>query len=252
MFLLTRRDALAGLASAAARTSAPAPVVVFDAFALFDPSNVEKVADAIVPGRGEELAQAWRRKHFEYAWWSALAGNFESFDTLGRKALLTTVQVLGLRLDEGDVDLLFGTLGKLPLWPDVKVTLETLRTRGARLAVLSNLSRQTLESAVRNAAIGDVFERLLSTELCQTYKPDRRAYSLAVRHLGREPADIRFVAYAGWDAYGAAAFGMPVYWANRAKVVTEKLQPLASRSAPDLRDLIDFTFTAHPPDARLR
>lgn len=40
--------------------------VAFDAFAIFDPSSVFRLAEEIFPGRGVELSNQWRTRQFEY------------------------------------------------------------------------------------------------------------------------------------------------------------------------------------------
>jgi FMN phosphatase YigB (HAD superfamily) len=46
---------------------------VFDAYGtLFDVHSVAAVADEVAPGRGAELARAWRAKQLEYTWLSSL------------------------------------------------------------------------------------------------------------------------------------------------------------------------------------
>jgi 2-haloacid dehalogenase len=48
--------------------------------------------------------------------------------------------------------------------------------------------------------------------------------------------EIVFAAFAGWDAFGAKAFGYPTFWVNRQNAVTEQLgiPPDASGAMDDL------------------
>jgi 2-haloacid dehalogenase len=48
------------------------------------------------------------------------------------------------------------------------------------------------------------------------------------------------VAFAGWDAAGASAFGHPVYWANRAGSAVEELGVQPDHIATGLAALPDF------------
>jgi 2-haloacid dehalogenase len=67
------------------------------------------------------------------------------------------------------------------------------------------------------------FDHVLSTDSISTYKPDPRAYQMAVERTGYHKREILFVAFAGWDAAGACWFGYPTFWNNRLSAVAEEL-----------------------------
>ena len=86
-----------------------------------------------------------------------------------------------------------------------------LRDSGLRLVILSNFTERML----RRSEVTSLFERVLSTELARTYKPQPAAYQLAVDALSLSGPEILFAAFASWDAAGAKAFGLPTVWVNR-------------------------------------
>jgi 2-haloacid dehalogenase len=51
---------------------------------------------------------------------------------------------------------------------------------------------------------------------------------------------ILFVAFAGWDAAGAKAFGYPTYWVNRLGLPREELGILPDAVGTDLTDLTAY------------
>src|SRR6185295_10813450 len=53
--------------------------IAFDAFTTFDPGSVATRAEEVFPGRGAELAGAWRTRQFEYAWLRTLMGRYADF-----------------------------------------------------------------------------------------------------------------------------------------------------------------------------
>jgi FMN phosphatase YigB (HAD superfamily) len=57
----------------------------------------------------------------------------------------------------------------------------------------------------------------------RAYKPDPRAYQIAIEAFGLARADIVFAAFGGWDAAGAKSFGYRTFWCNRLKLPTEQL-----------------------------
>jgi phosphoglycolate phosphatase-like HAD superfamily hydrolase len=68
--------------------------------------------------------------------------------------------------------------------PDAPVALLALRQSGLRLAFLTNMTAAMVEAAVHNAKLEGVFERILSTDRVQAYKPDPRAYQMGVDAFG--------------------------------------------------------------------
>ena len=77
----------------------------------------------------------------------------------------------------------------------------------------------------------------MSTDRVQAYNPDARAYGTSIEALSLPREEICFVAFAGWDASGAKAFGHPVYWANRAGAAVEELGNRPDYIAQDLTRL---------------
>ena len=53
--------------------------IAFDGFPVFDPRPVFAKADAMFPGKGGELSNAWRTRQFEYTWLRTLSGSYVDF-----------------------------------------------------------------------------------------------------------------------------------------------------------------------------
>jgi 2-haloacid dehalogenase len=111
----------------------------------------------------------------------------------------------------------------LDAWPDVRPAFTALREAGIRLALLANLSDRVMLAGLRNARLGELMEAPLSTDRVRVYKPHPRAYQMGPDAFGLPAERIGFVAFGGWDAAGAKAFGHPVFWANRAAQAGEEL-----------------------------
>ena len=99
---------------------------------------------------------------------------------------------------------------------DVVPALTALHEAGVRLAFLSNFTRAMLEAPMKNSGIEQLFTHVLSTDVAQSFKPDPRAYALALDAFGLPREEILFAPFAGWDAAGARWFGYPTFWVNRA------------------------------------
>jgi len=214
--------------------------VAFDAFPIFDPRPIFSLAETLFPGKGAMLSDAWRTRQFEYQWLHALSGRYVDFWQATDDALVFAAKLLQLDLTPEKRAQLMQAYLELKTWPDVPAALHSLREAGVRLAFLSNLTPKMLETGIKHAGLEGLFEHVLSTDQRRTYKPDPRAYQLALDalKLGRE--DIVFAAFAGWDAAGAKWFGYPTFWVNRLHTPGEELGVAPDAIGSDLTDLVRF------------
>jgi 2-haloacid dehalogenase len=88
-----------------------------------------------------------------------------------------------------------------------------------------------------------VFDQVLSTNQIRTYKPDPRAYQIALEALGLQREAILFVAFAGWDVAGARWFGYPTFWVNRLQLPAEALGVAPDAVGRDLTEVVCFVQT---------
>jgi len=214
--------------------------IAFDAFPIFDPRPVVARAESLFPGRGAELSNVWRTRQFEYQWLRALAGHYVDFWRATEDALKFAAKLLDLELTAGKRDALLGAYLDLKPWPDAPQALASLKAAGIRLAFLSNMTPTMLKRGIGNAGLDGTFEHVLSTDRLGTYKPDPRAYRMATDAFELEPAEILFVAFAGWDAAGAKWFGYPTFWVNRLALPTEELTVSPHATGRDLAALMSF------------
>lgn len=221
-----------------ARPTMPIKAVAFDALALFDVRSVAAMAETRFPGRGKELMTAWRSRQFEYQWLRALSGQYANFLTCTRESLHFAARQLNLEVSEDAEQQLLRGFTELKPWPDVAPTLKALKSAGFRLALLSNMTADVLNAALRTAGLDEHGVSVLSSDEIVTYKPDPRAYRLATDMLKLKRQEILFVAFAGWDVAGAKWFGYPTYWANRAQASSEELQVRADAEGADLDPLL--------------
>ncbi len=93
---------------------------------------------------------------------------------------------------------------------------------------------------MHNSGLDEFFERVLSTDMAKTYKPDPRAYQLGVDTLKLKREEIAFAAFAGWDVAGAKRFRYPTSWVNRVGFPAEELGVTADATGSNLNKLVDF------------
>jgi 2-haloacid dehalogenase len=198
-------------------------LILFDALAIFNPRPVFALTEKIFPGKGNEIAETWRTKQFEYTWLMEAAGQYRNFMEVTTDALLFAVSKAQLTITEADKHTLTNAYLSLELWPDILPTLNLLKEKNMRLGFLSNFTREMLNSNIQHNRLDGFFEKVLSTDQLKTYKPGPLAYKMGVDGSHLEKSEILFVAFAGWDAAGAKWFGYPVYWVNRLDAPAEEL-----------------------------
>ena len=197
--------------------------VAFDGFAIFDAAPVFSLLDDLFPAQGKPLANLWRARQFEYMWLRSLSRRYSSFLSITAEALVFAAKALGVELTAVNRSRLLDAWMNLPCWPDALESLGVLRSRGLRIAFLSNMSEGMLQAGVRQCGLAGYFDLLLSTDVVRSFKPDPRAYQMAVDGFSLRREEIAFVAFAGWDAAGAKSFGYPTFWVNRQNQPAEEL-----------------------------
>jgi 2-haloacid dehalogenase len=214
--------------------------VAFDAFPIFDPRPVFALAETLFPGKGAELSNAWRSRQFEYQWLRALGGRYTDFARTTEDALVFAATSVQVELSAEKRDQLMHAFAALHAWPDVPAALTALKNAGVRLAFCSNMTESMLRSNIANAGLDGMFEHVLSSDRIKSYKPDPRAYRLAVDALELKREEIVFAAFAGWDVAGAKWFGYPTVWVNRANAPLEALEAQPDAMGRDLGALLEF------------
>jgi len=219
--------------------------IVFDAFPIFDPRPIFGLAEELFPGKGGELSSVWRTRQFEYQWLSALAARYLDFWEATENSLVFAAEMLRLDLTDEKRSRLMSAYLEMRTWPDVVSALGTLRQAGFRLGLLSNMTSKMLHANVGHAGLERIFEQVLSTDQVKSYKPDPRAYRMAVDELRLMREEILFAPFAGWDASGARWFGYPTFWVNRLSLPPERLGIAANAAGRDLSDLVSFALSSN-------
>jgi len=216
--------------------------IAFDGFVLIDPRPLAVRAEALFPGKGAALMEAWRMRQFEYTWLRTLSRRYADFWQVTQEAL--TVAAVGLKLDMPSEarERLMQTFLELKTWPDVEPALRDLKARGVRMAFLANPTPRMLQAPIENSALDGLLEEPLSTDRVQAYKPDPRAYQMGLDAFGLAREEIVFAASASWDAAGAKAFGYPSFWVNRTNLPIEALGATPDAIGGGMADLAKFVI----------
>ncbi len=195
-------------------------IVVFDSnetlldLAALDPAFREAFAG--VGADGTAARRAWFKQVLELFLTATVTGAYRPFDQLAAAALDMTAEQLGLAaVPAAGRARITAELMTLPLHADVKPALERLRAAEVRVAVLTNSTERAVRAQMEANGVADRFERLLSADAVERYKPDAKAYEYAARKLGVKPKRVLLVAAHGWDCAGALAAGCRAAFVRR-------------------------------------
>jgi 2-haloacid dehalogenase len=219
---------------------------VFDAYGtLFDVNAaIARHRQAVGPD-ADRLSEIWRTKQLEYTWTLTLARRYVDFWALTERALdyaLARVRSVPPALKSP----LLEAYLRLDAFADAAPTLDELKRRGHRTAILSNGSPPMLDAAVAAAGFGSALDAVLSVESVSAYKPDPRVYELVTATFKVAPAATTFVSSNRWDVMGAASFGFRAVWINRHGAADEYTEAAPVRVLASLATLLSMADAASP------
>ena len=242
-----RRMLLAATGSAVLAEAEPEPLriraIAFDGFTILDPRSIGAAAEDVFPGKGADLSNAWRTRQFEYTWLRTLMGTYLDFRHVTEEALEFAAASQHLPLTKEKKDRLMRAFFAFRPWPEAVAALKRMKASGIRLAFLSNFTEEMLDAAVRSCGLEGLFDPHLSTDKVRAFKPDARAYQMAIDAFRLSREEIAFAAFGGWDAAGAKTFGFPTFWVNRMQLPVERLGVAPDGTGASLDDLERFVIS---------
>ncbi len=167
-------------------------------------------------GAPAHMAKTWFAELLRDGFALTVSGASESFAALGAEALRVRLRGQSLnRSHEEAVDHVMAGFSALEVHPDVPDGIRALSDLGIRLVTLSNGSTSVADALLQGAGARDRFERLLSVEEAEVWKPAAGAYAYALAECDVEPMDAMLVAMHPWDIDGAMRAGLATAWVNR-------------------------------------
>jgi 2-haloacid dehalogenase len=140
-----------------------------------------------------------------------------------------------LTLPDGEADALARSLPSWPPFPEVPAALEEARTRGWRLAILSNTDRDFI--AASKAQLGMPFDETVVASEIGSYKPGHRHWAeFFVRTRADRDRHVHVAASLFHDIAPACELGLRAVWVNR---LGEEADPEPTREIGDLAPLPD-------------
>lgn len=147
-----------------------------------------------------------KHKQLQYTWIRSLQGNYADVWQVTGDALDFAMSSLGLA-DETLRARLLALYEHVDAYPDVRETLQRLRSTGRRTAVPSNGTAAMISSATEAAGLSSQIDAILSADEVRIYKPHPAVYELAIARLSLRPVEILFVSSNGWMRSRPAPLG---------------------------------------------
>jgi len=167
-------------------------------------------------GEASRFVTWWRRTHFESSMIDALCDRGHTpYREIGHRAVSHVMDRCGIAHSDDEVRALVAEIERLKPFADVVPALEQLRSKGYKLAILSNGDRDMLKAA--GPHIGFRFDHVISVEEAGYFKPHWKTYAKAAEIIGEERSSILFVANHAFDCIGAKSYGMRTAFIDRRK-----------------------------------
>jgi putative hydrolase of the HAD superfamily len=180
------------------------------------------VGDAVATSRGvsaDALVAAYVAEAESF--WQKLAPSDFDKPVVGMRVAMWRAALRAVGLDD---ETLAETCGSeynryrrefLELWPGVLGLLERLRSRGLKLAMITNGMAETHRDKIALLNLEDAFDEIFIADEVGMVKPDVRLFALAAHRLGVAPAGCVMVGdRLERDVRGARDAGMFTVWMN--------------------------------------
>jgi len=205
---------------------------------LLDLRAMKREVASALQGR-EDLLSLWFTTMLQYSLVVNAAGHYEHFGTIGAASLQMVAANNNIILSEARAkQIILTSLRALPAHPDVKASLEALKEAGFVLVSFTNSSKQGVSEQLKNAELSEYFDRQLSVEEIQKFKPFKQTYDWGAGKMGIKPNQAMLIAAHGWDIAGALWAGWRAAFIKRPGA---QRFPLAPQPEIEQTDLIKIT-----------
>jgi len=198
-------------------------LIAFDAYGtLFDVYSMGQLADELYPGHGQALALMWRDRQIEYTRLVTMSDPSPSgskyylpFWELTIRSLRYVCKRMGLELSLENEQRLMNQYAKLTSFEDSLRVLMAIKDHGISTAILSNGSREMLNTVVQSNGLHPYLDQVVTIEDVRLFKTAPQAYELLLKAFPVKKEEILFVSSNAWDALAAKWYGFDVFWVNR-------------------------------------
>tara|TARA_B100000941_G_scaffold31626_1_gene18825 strand:- start:2003 stop:2668 length:666 start_codon:yes stop_codon:yes gene_type:complete len=213
--------------------------IIFDAYGtLFDVNSAAKKCKNKIGDKWEDFANYWRTTQLEYTWLRSLMNRHQDFLQVTEDSLSKSMKVYNIEKNM-KVELL-NLYKVLTPFEEVPETLQLLKDKKYKLAILSNGTPDLLNKLVSSNNLDNYFEDIFSVEEVGIYKPDSRVYDIPTKKYGIKKNEVIFLSANTWDISGGGNYGYQSVWVNRNNNIFDNLDYTPKYQIQSLKGLLDI------------
>ena len=213
--------------------------IIFDAYGtLFDVNSAAEKCKGKIGDKWEDFANYWRTTQLEYTWLRSLMNRHKDFWKITEDSLDKSMKFF--KIDNSMRNDLLDLYKVLSPFSEVKETLNKLKKKDFKLAILSNGTPGLLGNLVKNNNLENIFDDIFSIEEVGIFKPDSKVYELPVNKYNIKKNEILFLSANTWDVSGGGNYGYNSVWVNRNKNIFDNLDYQPLDEIHDLSELLEI------------
>jgi len=213
--------------------------IIFDAYGtLFDVNSAAEKCKSKIGDKWENFANYWRKTQLEYTWLRSLMGRHKDFWQITEDSLDKSMKAF--TIDIGMKNELLNLYKILSPYPEVKQTLEKLKEKKYKLAILSNGTPALLNELVKSNDLQNLFDDIFSIEKVKIYKPSSKVYDMPIKKYNIKKEDAAFLSANTWDVSGGGNYGFSSIWVNRNNNIFDNLDYTPKNVISRLNQLLDI------------
>ena len=213
--------------------------IIFDAYGtLFDVNSAAEKCKEKIGDKWEDFANYWRITQLEYTWLRSLMNRHKDFWQITEDSLNKSIKKF--EIDQSMRSELLNLYKILATYPEVKKTLEELKRKNFKLAILSNGTPDLLNQLVKSNSLEEFFNDIFSIETVGIYKPNADVYNIPIKKYNILKNEVLFLSSNTWDVSGGGNFGYKSIWVNRNNNIFDNLDYSPEFELKNLKDLLDI------------
>ena len=210
--------------------------IIFDAYGtLFDVNSAAEKCKDKIGKKWESFSNYWRTTQLEYTWLRNLMGRHKDFWQITEDSLDKSMKVF--KIDISMKNDLLNLYKILSTFPEVKDTLNILKKKKYKLAILSNGTPSLLNELVKSNNLDNIFDDVFSIEEVKAYKPDPKVYNIPIKKYQIQKNEVAYLSANTWDVSAGGNYGFNPIWVNRNNNIFDNLDFKPINEIKNLKDI---------------
>ena len=213
--------------------------IIFDAYGtLFNVNSAAEKCKSKIGDKWENFANYWRTTQLEYTWLRSLMSRHKDFWQITEDSLDKSMKIF--KIDVVMKNELLDLYKILSPYTEVKETLEKLKEKKYKLAILSNGTPALLNQLVKSNNLQNLFDDVFSIEEVGIFKPSSKVYDIPIKKYKIQKEEVAYLSANTWDVSGGGNYGYKSIWVNRNNSIFDNLDYAPKNQINELNQLLDI------------